>query len=73
LFLRIEGEDDAEKDDAMVAGSRWAGNNVLLTGPAKGFDQLVGAVVFDSNHAETSKRRKLMDSICGKIERLIVG
>jgi len=57
--------------DAIVAGAVWAGSDVLLTGQQEDWDELMGSVAFDARHSRPSKRRKVMDSICEKIERLV--
>ena len=59
--------------DAIVAGAVWTGSDVLLTGQQEDFDELMGSVEFDARHSGPSKRKEALESISGRIERLVGG
>jgi len=63
----------AQEESAIIFGAVSTPKGMLLTGRVEGFDQLLDAIAFDINHADSPKRRRVMDGIYDKIESVVEG
>lgn len=63
----------SQEADAIIAGGIVTPKGVWLSGRIEDFDELLGSIAFDSNHAESAKRQRAMDQTYGKIEKVVEG
>ena len=61
----------SQEEDAIIAGAVLTPDGVIVSGGMEDFDLLMGSIAFDANHSEGAKHQRDMDSIYGKIERLL--
>ena len=60
-----------QEEDAIIAGGVVGPAGIWISGRPEDFDLLLGSIAFDANHTKSAKRRRTMDSIRDRVERMI--
>ena len=63
----------SQEEDAIICGAISTPDGVLMFGRVEDFDLLMGSITFDANHSDSVKHQMVMDTIYGKIDRVVEG